>query len=92
MLAPHSGLSSSKVKIIKITVELRTTIKRPYLGCLLNITFTKARLIRKAAMKFGKQPVKVLASVEWIDPGLNTSLFLIPVFVFPLTYTRMHYS
>ncbi|RLC65942.1 MAG: hypothetical protein DRH97_07275 [Chloroflexi bacterium] len=26
-------------------------------------------------MKFGKQPVIVLANSEWIEPGLNTSLF-----------------
>ncbi len=26
-------------------------------------------------MKFGKQPVKVLANSEWIDIGLNVSLF-----------------
>ncbi len=26
-------------------------------------------------MKFGKQPVKVLANPEWIDNGLNISLF-----------------
>ena len=26
-------------------------------------------------MKFGKQAVIVLANSEWIEPGLNTSLF-----------------
>ncbi len=46
VLAPHSGLSSSNVNIIKITVELRITIKRLYLGCLIKTAFTNARLIR----------------------------------------------
>jgi len=74
VLAPHTGLSSSNVSIIKITVELRITIKRLYLGCLLKTAFRNARLIRQATMKFGKQPVKVLANAEWIEDGLNTYL------------------
>jgi hypothetical protein len=60
VLAPHVGLSSSIVNIMNTTIELMYIIMRPDFGFLIKTTDTNARLIRYAAMKFGKQPVKIL--------------------------------
>lgn len=74
VLAPHIGLSSSTVSIMNTTIELTYTIKRPAFGFLNNTAVTNARLIRYAAMKFGKQPVKLLRKFVSLKAGLSTSL------------------
>jgi hypothetical protein len=75
VLAPHIGLNSSTVNSKKISVELIYMIRGDFSGLRNNTATMGARLIKKAARKFGKHPASLFKNEPGTSNGLMTVLF-----------------